>query len=99
MFNDYVKEYENCNILKMYCGTNCPQGGDAGHGGVTKFEISDEGSTAFKIKYKNHPKGKWQEIKNPHSVRLVFFGDAEAFTFVGALKDAAEFLKKQIIKE
>ena len=99
MFEDFTKEYQDCNILKMYCGTNCPQGGDAGHGGVTKFEILDEGNTAFKIKYKNHPKGKWQDMENVYNARLVLFGDSEARTFIKALEDAAKFLRKQINEE
>ena len=33
------KVITSANILQVSAGTNCPQGGDAGHGGRTYFKI------------------------------------------------------------
>lgn len=35
---------DNAAILNVRVETNVPQGGDAGHGGVTRFSLKDEGS-------------------------------------------------------
>ncbi len=41
------KEIVGCNIFKCSVNTNCPKGGDGGHGGFTIFKLENEGSTGW----------------------------------------------------
>jgi hypothetical protein len=89
------KEIESFNILKVEVGTNCPMGGDAGHGGKTILRLSDEASTAWDIVVKDSY-GNVNTIESPKEIELKLYGDSEAETFIEALEFAVNTLKKQI---
>src|SRR5258705_12076526 len=46
----HSKLIANHNVLSVAVGTNCPQGGDTGHGGRTLFRLKNYGSTDIRIK-------------------------------------------------
>jgi hypothetical protein len=75
------REFVSANILRITVGTNCPQGGDAGHGGRTIVVLEDTGSTDMRC------------AQLPGGVELVFGGDAECETLISALEFAAETLR------
>ena len=43
-----TSEFNRGNILRMTVGTNCPRGGDAGHGGRTVIMLNDAGGTEMR---------------------------------------------------
>jgi len=79
--------FENLNILKVDVGTNCPCGGDTGHGGRTLLRFTDEGSTDMRIRIDGGAQVEAQ------SVELVFGGDAECQTLIQSLEFALDALK------
>ncbi len=81
------KTFVSCNILKMLCGTNCPCGGDAGHGGKTILKLEDEACTDWEI-YVNGQ----LVCECPQTVTLILKGDTENETFIDALKYASKYL-------
>jgi hypothetical protein len=83
-----LKEFNGANIIRVTAGTNCPQGGDTGHGGRTAFGIKDLGSTDMRISINGG------EMYGIDSFMLVFGGDSEFDTFVDALKFALKTFKK-----
>ena len=79
--------FENFNILKVDVGTNCPCGGDTGHGGRTLLRFTNEGSTDMRVRIDG---GAQAEAR---SIELVFGGDAECQTLIQSLEFALDFLK------
>lgn len=71
------REFIGANILKAIVETNCPQGGDSGHGGVTTFELVDLASTDLAIE------------KTEKGFIIKMRGDSECGTLIDALKFAA----------
>ena len=88
------KTFTSMTVLTVAAGTNTPQGGDAGHGGVTIFELTDEAGTDWQLTVEEHS-GNKTLISNIKKVRLEFYGDSEADTFIAALKFALEVYKLQ----
>jgi len=86
-----VEEFSNANIIEVHIGTNCPHGGDTGHGGRTLFHILDRGSTSWDL---------WADgqlvVGGPNTVSIVLGGDTEATTFADALVYAGMKLKEQL---
>jgi hypothetical protein len=98
------KTFTCMNVLTVVAGTNTPQGGDAGHGGVTVFELSNEGDTSWSLIVEEDSGRKTifrsfiiageQPDKNEtlihglKRIRLELHGDSEASTFIEALKFA-----------
>jgi hypothetical protein len=80
------QEIVNCNILNVEVGTNVPQGGDAGHGGKTFFELKDEGGTSWTI----------TKLGDDEGVRIELGGDSECITFANALRWAADELDRMV---
>ncbi len=76
-------------MLTIQAGTNCPQGGDSGHGGRTVFRIIDDGATALSVRI---DRGQEQDARG---VELMLGGDTEAATFIEALEFAARVLRGQ----
>ncbi len=72
-------------ILKATIETNVPQGGDAGHGGQTRFALWDEGGFAF---------GKRHEQND--SVQVEVLGDVEAHILADSLIWAGKHLRAMI---
>jgi hypothetical protein len=88
------KTFTGANTLKVVAGTNTPQGGDAGHGGVTVLELRDEGGTCWHLVVEDNA-GFIKRISDVKTIRLELFGDSEAATFIGALKFALKVFELQ----
>lgn len=86
----YKKEIASANILDVVAGTNCPQGGDSGHGGRTVFRLINQGGTDIRIKVD----GKGIMIND--SVEIVLGGDCECNTFIEALEFAINVYKSKL---
>jgi hypothetical protein len=82
--------YYSANILRVAAGTNCPQGGDAGHGGKTIFRLTDEGATHMVVRVNGE-----EYPADVHSVAIEVGGDTECATFIEALEFALPVLKRQ----
>jgi hypothetical protein len=87
-----VKEIASANILRVEAGTNCPQGGDAGHGGRTYFSLRDLGGTAWQVRVRSSD-GQTRVIEQPVSIEIVLAGDTEHETFTAGLEFALEALR------
>jgi hypothetical protein len=74
----------SANILAVTVETNCPRGGDSGHGGRTTLELRDEGSTDIRVH------------TIPDGVRIEFGGDSECGTLIECLRWAADALDRQV---
>jgi hypothetical protein len=88
------KEIVNANIISIEAGTNCPKGGDSGHGGRTYFRLEDRGSTAWKINIIKA--GQKISFEQPSAIEIVLAGDTENETFLESLKFAIEVLERQV---
>ena len=80
---------EGANFLRVEAGTNCPQGGDYGHGGRTHLKLSDEGSTAMEVSVNGEP------LRFVESIEIVLGGDSEGWMFVEALEFALNVIRAQ----
>jgi hypothetical protein len=76
------------NTLGVEVGTNCPKGGDTGHGSRTYLKIEDLGSTDIEV---NLIRDDFRETKG---FELFLGGDAEYYTLIQALEFAVDELKK-----
>ena len=81
------KSFESLNILRVDVGTNCPCGGDSGHGGRTLLRFTNEASTDMRIRVDG---GAQVEVQ---SIELIFGGDTECETLIQALEFALGALK------
>lgn len=90
----YQYEITSANILGLTVKTNCPQGGDAGHGGVTEVTIGDLAGTCWHAEWS----GKGGEPDNgfEQHLRIVAYGDCEAVTLATALELAAKEIRFQL---
>lgn len=79
------------NLITVEAGTNCPQGGDTGHGGRTVLRFIDNGGTDMRAFIDG-------EEFLPESLELVFGGDSEAETLLEGLEFAVEVLRSQLGK-
>jgi hypothetical protein len=83
------KEISSANILKVQVGTNCPHGGDYGHGGRTILRLQDLAGTAMAAKIND---GK---LVDATSIEIILGGDTECYTFIEALEFALGTLRAQ----
>ena len=83
------KEMWSANSIGVTVGSNCPQGGDSGHGGRTYLGIKDLGGTDMRVVVNG------RDLGNVCQVDLIFGGDAEHDTFIQALEFALEQLRAQ----
>lgn len=86
-----TKEIEDFNIIMVEVGTNCPRGGDTGHGGRTIFSIKNLASTDMRVGVNG------DKPNNVESFDIIFGGDSECETFIKAVEHAVEVLKSQYI--
>lgn len=77
-------------MMTVQAGTNCPQGGDSGHGGRTVFRVLDDGATDLRVRLN----GKAEH--DVQSVELILGGDCEAECFAEALEFAARTIRGQL---
>jgi len=89
--NIYSQTFESANILDVEVGTNCPQGGDTGHGGCTVFRLVNQASTDLSVGVNGNAP------QSVESVEIVLGGDTECETFLEALKFAVKILNAQIL--
>jgi len=85
------KTITSANILEVEFGTNCPRGGDAGHGGVTIFRLKNFAGTDCEIRYG----GKIIGELSGGDLELVLYGDTECETFMKALRFAIQVYGKE----
>lgn len=87
------KPVEHCanyvNIMTTKVATNCPQGGNHSHGGVTVVELVDEACTFWEVSRSTH---EWGDLRG---VRLVLRGDSECAALIESLRFAADELERQ----
>lgn len=88
----YRKEFQNTNCLVAKAGSNCPQGGDAGHGGRTVLSFKDMGGTVLDVAVEDED-GHEHRIEQAAWVSLIFSGDAEHKTAIQALEFILGVLK------
>ena len=90
-----VHTSSSANILRVTVGTNCPRGGDSGHGGYTFIEFDDLASTAMSIEFQEpHSPAESHDLLSG-KFRLVFRGDTECDTLIDCLDFAAKTLRAQ----
>lgn len=85
-----IETFESLNIITVHVGTNCPAGGDSGHGGRTVFGITNDASTDLRVGINGKPP---TEV---NSVEIMLGGDTECETFIQALEHALRVLKAQV---
>lgn len=81
-------EFSDAVILSVEAGTNCPQGGDAGHGGRTLLRIRSVGAT-MECRLDGGPSVPIFEFE------ILLGGDAEHRVLTKALQFALGVLESQ----
>jgi hypothetical protein len=92
------KEFFSCNILEGNVGSNCPCGGDGGHGGKTYLKITDGGNTGWNITIEES-NGTEYHFEQPKSIALELLGDIENETFIKLLDFALKELLMTYLAE
>ena len=85
----FGREIQAENVLRVEAGTNCPQGGDTGHGGRTLIRLRNVGSTDMSVRVNGG------SLQAAESVEIVLGGDAEHGTIVDALEFVLSVLKNK----
>ena len=83
----FATTFYGAAALEVAAGTNCPQGGDGGHGGRTLVEFRDLGSTDIKASPPDDGNA---------GVRIELGGDSECEVMSQALAFAAAILRHQV---
>ena len=91
------KEFSSFNIIQVEAGTTGFKGGDSGHGCRTYFKIEDMESTDMRCRVisSNGKVYDFSEVCGASQIEIMFGGDTELETFIGALEFAADTLRKQ----
>lgn len=84
-------------ILEVEAGTNCPAGGDWGHGGRTYFKLKNSGGVGWVLKVRDR-KGEYY-FEDPIEIELLLGGDMEHDAFVIALDFAKKVLTGESVEE
>lgn len=86
----------SANLLEVAVGSNCPQGGDGGHGGRTVFRLTNQGGTCASVRVNGGQAigNIGSAVGDFESLELVLAGDCEHETFIAALEFALDSLKK-----
>lgn len=90
----YRKEFQGANCLVANVGSNCPQGGDSGHGGRTVMSFEDMGGSVLDVTVLDE-NGNEQKVVQASKVTLVFGGDSEHETAIRALEFMLGVLRKE----
>lgn len=88
-------EFSSCNVLRVEIGTNCPRGGDTGHGGKTIFRLVNEASTDMRVVVNGEDHGP-EDCGVGNVIEIILGGDSEAETFLDCLRFAATALERQL---
>lgn len=94
--NGVWKTFDSACSTRCEVSTNCPMGGDSGHGGRTSFRIDDEGSTDMGVTVRMGEEEEHFDFIT--GIELHFGGDAEAENLVAILDWASKRLS-EIMKE
>jgi hypothetical protein len=94
----FRKEFQSANCLVATAGSNCPQGGDAGHGGRTFISFEDLGGTVFNVTVTDEL-GEEETTVQAGKVSLVFCGDSENETAIQALEFMLGVLKGDAVTQ
>ena len=82
---EYLEGFEieiwGMNGLKFTIASNCPKGGDSGHGGRTLFKLEDIGGSDLRV----------EKISN--GIKIILGGDSECETFLEGLKATVRCLE------
>lgn len=89
------KEVTSACITECRIATNCPQGGDSGHGGQTVFELTDLAGTDLSVSI-GDGKGNYREFLGVITVRIRLGGDCEADNLCRLLRWAANELENML---
>lgn len=89
--NIHIQTVTSANILSVAVGTNCPMGGDAGHGGRTVLRLSNEAGTDMRCCIDDGP------LRPVQKIEIVLSGDTECETFIQALEFALVVLRTKSI--
>src|SRR5438105_3220440 len=84
-------EFAYANVLRVEVGSNCPQGGDTGHGGRTYLSLQDRGGTDWRLRVTTHG-GQVVEIDDAARIELIAGGDSERDTLFDAMRFAISTL-------
>lgn len=85
------KRFMDVCDVEVEAGTNCPQGGDAGHGGRTIFRLQCD-TADIRVSLNSEPE------KAPETITIIACGDAEARLLASALEYSARVIRAQIRK-
>ena len=86
----FTHRMDSLNALTIQAGTNCPQGGDSGHGGRTVLRVINEAHTDLRVRING---GAMEDVEQ---IEILLGGDCEAFTFAEGLEFAARVLRLQL---
>lgn len=86
------RDMVGANILRVEVGTNCPCGGDGGHGGRTVLRLFDVGGTSWSVTVNGD-----MHCGSPDGIEIEFKGDSEAVTLLAALEYAARILRALLL--
>ena len=81
--------FYGANVLAVEVGSNCPQGGDSGHGGRSYLAFTDEGGTDMRVRVTN-------DGADPVKIELIFGGDSENYTLIKCLEFALSVLQSRV---
>jgi hypothetical protein len=90
-FAVHSKQFDSANILTVEVGTNCPQGGDSGHGGRTVLRLINGASTDMSVGVDG------AVPESVDSVEILLGGDTECETLLKSLEFAVEVLRAQML--
>jgi len=91
-----LEEFDSFNIIQVEAGTTGFKGGDSGHGCRTYFKIEDKASTDMRCRVISNGKDyDFSEVFGASQIEIMFGGDTELESFIGALEFAANTLRKQ----
>jgi len=85
----HTQTITSANILSVDVGTNCPRGGDAGHGGRTLLRLSNLAATDMACRIDNGP------LVRTDKIEIVLRGDTECETLIQALEFALTVLRSR----
>jgi hypothetical protein len=89
------KDVQSACITECRIATNCPQGGDSGHGGRTVFELTNLGGTDLSVSL-DDDNGNYREFNDVTTVRIRLGGDCEAENLCRLLRWAANELENMM---
>jgi len=89
------REFQAFNKMTAIVGTNCPQGGDSGHGGRTLLRIENNASTVWRVHIYDQ-QGEITTVEFPQAIEIILGGDSEASLFQEILAFATATLDEQL---